>query len=482
MNKLFQTFKQIVSAVYHSLVLWFYFIKSLKFSKNPILIFNYEKWHLGIDYNTRKKSYQEFLTSLGYSVICINFNSRLMVFVLNIILNGFSFDIKKNHLLNNTFSSKFLSSYKYAYWDIHIAKKKFIESGIPTDRKNYRKKFDKFVHHPENYNHWDNIYKIFNSKKVRGLVLTQLSYEELPLARFGLDNNLKIIYFESFFGVKVINSSSNSIIDQTINLFNKCVEELTESELKKHVSIIEKRIKGIEKDTERNYLLSNISNKQKPIKNYYSFNTKAKKTLCLYLHCFTDAPNESRDTESYSSFVDYFELALYIIDYCARNKVPMLIKPHPGSSLYPIDKYYIQSLVDATHKYEKSHKLSVEWVGSDFTNFYLTKISNPVIVTARGSIVSECGFLGIPSISFSKSPWQSLKNLTYFAKSEADFERIFPIIEKYFKPELSKQEGIILSAALEIGYKNMAFKVGNKSSTISNRYSIKRAWELRQEL
>ena len=482
MKKIFQIFKKIIIGIYHNFVLWFYFIKSLKLNKNQILIFNYEKWHLGIDYNIRKKSYREFLISIGYNVICIDFNSRFMVFVLNTILNGFSFDLKENILLSNLFTSKFLSSYKYAYWDIYITKKNSINKGISTDKKNYRKKFDAFVHHPKNHNHWYRIYKIFNTKKVKGLVLTQLSYEELPLARFGLDNNLKIIYFESIFGIKVINSSNSSIIDQTSKAFNKCVEELTETELKKHVSIIEKRIMGIEKDTERNYLLHNISSKRQPVKNYYSLNSKAKKTLCLYLHCFTDAPNESRDTEAYSPFVDYFELALYVIDYCAKNKVPMLIKPHPGSSLYPIDKYYIQSLVDTTLKYKKSHNLSVEWVGNDFTNFYLTKISNPVLVTARGSVVSECGYLGIPSISFSKSPWQCLKNLTHFVESEADFEKIFPIVEKLYKPELSKQEGISLSAALEIGYKNMAFKLGNGSSTISTRYSIKRAWELRQEL
>ena len=268
-------------------------------------------------------------------------------------------------------------------------------------------------------------------------------------------------------------------MDLIIKSFENSIKKISLSELQKHRSIIDKRVVGIEKDTDRYYLFSTHS---KNTKDYRFFNIKAERTLCLYLHCFTDAPNEKRDTENYSPFVDYFELALYIIGYCANNKIPILIKPHPASSSYPSDKYYLESLIHATLNYEKTHNLSVEWVGNDFKNIYLKKLKNPILVTARGTVVSESAYLGIPSISFSKSSWYSFKNITYFVETEADFEKMFPVIDKLYKPDLSKKESILLSAALEIGYKNTAYKIGTKSLTVSNRHNLERAWKLREEI
>ena len=72
MKILIKLFKQNIASIYYDLILWFQFIKSIKLNNRPILIFNYEKWHLGIDYNLRKQSYKNFLTKLGYNIICID--------------------------------------------------------------------------------------------------------------------------------------------------------------------------------------------------------------------------------------------------------------------------------------------------------------------------------------------------------------------------------------------------------------------------
>jgi hypothetical protein len=480
MKRILQILKKNIKNSYYELVLWIHFIKSIKFDKNSILIFNYEKWHLGIDYQFRKKSYKEFLNSRKHNVICIDLNSHFAVFIFDIILNGFKSNFNRSELSKNFFTSEFFLSYNYGYWDSHIRKKIFFNKEIPTDRKKYRKIFNDFINKPLNLNHWNRIYNIFNNQKVKGLVLTQQAYEELPLARFALDNNIKIIYFESGNGIEVFNPSSHPLMNLSSKGFNQTAKTFSENELKKQASIIKKRIMGIEDDSERVFL----RNLKAPelIKNYFSFNNKAKKTLCLYLHAFTDSPNWNRDTEDYSPFLDFYEMALYVIEYCAKNNIPMIIKPHPESHSYSNDKYYLKALVDVTLKYKESHNLSVEWVGNDFINFYLTKISNPVVVTGRGTVVSECSYLGIPSISFCKSPWQDFKNVSFLVNSEVDFEKIFPIIDKLYQAELSKKEGIILSAMLERGMKTLAFKLGLNSATVSKRHKVETAWELRQEL
>ena len=88
-------------------------------------------------------------------------------------------------------------------------------------------------------------------------------------------------------------------------------------------------------------------------------------------------------------------MSLYVLEYCAVNKIPILIKPHPESDSYFNDKYYLDKLYQKTLEYKESHNLSIQWVGRDFVNYNLTKINNPVVVTGRGTVISECGYLGI---------------------------------------------------------------------------------------
>jgi hypothetical protein len=485
LKKIVYKLKYKIKNIYVVICLWAEFIKSINMSKKPILIFNYETWHYHTDYKYRKKKYKEFLNSKGYNVICIDLKSHIMVFILNLILNNFRFDFNKK-LTKNFYTHKFSSAFKYGYWDILVTQKNFININkhIAFERQKYKKFFSHSTNKPSNSNHWRRIYSIFNSKKlkVQGLVLTQTSYEELPLARFALDNKLKIIYFESFLGIQVINPTSRSLMDINRKGFNKIIKTLSETDLKKQITILNQRIKGIEKKTDRNYLLKDITNKRKPVKNYFSFKRKGGVTLCLYLHGFYDSANAGRDTHNYSSFIDFYDFSLYIIEYCAKNNVSMIIKPHPGSINYSKDKYYLKALADVVFKYKLSHNLAAEWVGNDFVNFYLTKISNPVVVTARGTIVSECGYLGVPSISFCNNPWRDLRNLSISVKSITHFEKIFPKIYKSYNSRLSMKEGIIMSAALEKGYQNQAMKIGPGSLTISERKGIESSWELRQEI
>jgi len=467
--------------IYLNSILWISFIKSINFNKKPILIFNNASWHLQIEYKFRKKTYIKFLSKQGYNVISVDFESNFMIYILNIILNGFNFDLKKKSLLKNIFTSKFISSFKYSNWDLYIKENYYFIKGISPNRKEYKKIFLENSSKPLNQKYWNKIYNIFNTEKVKGMVLTQQSYEELPLARFALDNNLKVIYFESETGIEVINPSNHSIMDLSKKAFNNSIKKLSKKDLKEHDSIINKRTKGENLKEERVFTID-LDIKKEPVKEYFSFNSKAKRTLCLYLHCFTDSPNHRRDTDDYSPFVDFFELALYIVEYCAKNKIPMIIKSHPESSSYPSDEYYLKSLYDITLKFKKTHNLIVEWVGDDFKNFYLTKLSNPILVTGRGTVVSECGYLGIPSISFVSNPWQDLKNVSFLVKSENEFEKMFHLIDKLYQPELAKKEGIILSAMFDRGFKNLPFKLGRTSKTIKSDRKIELSWEKREIL
>ena len=262
--------------------------------------------------------------------------------------------------------------------------------------------------------------------------------------------------------------------------FNASINTLSKTELQKHKSIIDKRITGVEKDSERVFL-KDISKLIAPVKKYPVFEYKVDRVVCLYLHCFTDSPNYLRDTNDYSPFLDNLDLALYIVEYCAKNKIPMIIKPHPESPSYENEKYYLESLRKATSKYKESLNLKVNWVGNDFTSVNLTRLSNPVLVTARGTVISECGYLGIPTITFSKSPWKDLKNLTFLAKSITDFERLMPIIDQLYNPKLAKKEGVMLSAMLDRGFKRHAFKFTTGSKTIGIR-SIQEMWDQREIL
>lgn len=302
----------------------------------------------------------------------------------------------------------------------------------------------------------------------------------MPLARFALDNNLQIIYFESTNGIELINPSNESLMDLSSKIFDKGVKTLKEKELEEQKLIIEDRILGKEEKSERIFL----KNLERDVKNKNDINFKSEenKTLCLYLHCFADSPNWNRDTDEYSPFIDFYEMSLYVLEYCAVNKIPILIKPHPESDSYFNDKYYLDKLYQKTLEYKESHNLSIQWVGRDFVNYNLTKINNPVVVTGRGTVISECGYLGIPSISFCKSPWQNLNNLSFLVETTNDFKKIFPNINNFFLPRSSKREALILSAMLERGMKRMTFKLARGSKTIKKRNSIDDSWVLRQEV
>jgi len=474
--------KKTIVSIYYRLILWSEVISSIKFNKKPLLIFNYQSWHIGIDYHVRKRKYKKLLISNGYNVIHIDFNSRIMLFVLDIMLNGLNkaiFGLNKENIYNIT-TSKFLLSYRYSYWDLFLRGERFSKIGIPNNRNKYKELFYQLTYKRLKGIYWSRIYSIFSSKKIDGLILTQQSYEEMPLARFSLDNNIKVIYFEAFNGIEVLNPTYDPIVDMYSRAFNASINTLSKTELQKHKSILDKRIMGVEKDSERIFS-KDISKVIAPVKMYPVFEYKVDRVVCLYLACFTDSPNFLRDTNDYSPFLDYLDLALYIVEYCAKNKIPMIIKPHPESPSYEYDKYYLESLRKATSKYKESQNLKVDWVGDDFTSINLTRLSNPLVVSARGTVISECGYLGIPTITFSKSPWMDLKNLTFLAKSTTDFERLMPIIDQLYNPKLAKKEGVMLSAMLDRCFKRSAFKItiGSKTSGIR---PIQEMWDQREIL
>jgi len=483
MRNLFTFFYKSFKTYYYYLILWIDVIMSIKINSKPLYIFNHEIWHLTIDYKSRKEKYRKFLKKKGYNVIYLDLKSPLMVFFLDIFLNGFSFKFYKNKKLNVSFTSKFFASIKYSYWDLNIRKKNFVSKKITIDKEKYKKIFNNICKKSFDHNYWTKICRIFRNKKISCLVLTQQAYEELPLARLALDNNVKVIYFETLNGIEVIKPSKKSFMSLTATAFNKSVKLVKDSDLKKHNSIIQNRVNGSEDDSLRGNIFPTKNKIKSKFDKTYSFlEFKSKKVLCLYLHCFTDSPNYRRDTEDYSIFIDFYEWALYLVEYCAKNKVPIIIKPHPHSKYYSNDNFYLASLKRALHKFSNSHELIFRWVNVDFKSFYLTKIANPIVVTARGTVVAESSYLGIPSISFCKSAWQNLKNLTYLVKDKNEFEKIFPIIETLFNKNLAKKEAVILSEMLDRGLSNMSYKIGPRSSTDNYRHSLDLSWKLRKIL
>ena len=174
-------------------------------------------------------------------------------------------------------------------------------------------------------------------------------------------------------------------------------------------------------------------------------------------------------------------ITLYIIEYCSENGIPLIIKPHPEADAYPKDKKFMNSLIDVVNKSKKNFGLRVEWVDDNFTFDQLIKLDNPVVVTGRGTVVTECGYCGVPAITFFESPWCNLKNLSFLVKSTNDFSKVLLSIDKAYSPELAKKEAIILSAMLDRGFNRHAFKIEKGSKTGGDR-SIEEMWNKKEVL
>ena len=461
---------------------WHVFLKTLPLLERPTLIFNTEDWHFMIDYSKRKEKYRTFLEEKGHKVTCIDLNSKYMVFILDIVLNGITKTLPISSI-NSYLKSKtsmFFWSQKYSYWDLILRSKKLDKINLVVSSHKYRNIFYLFTDkNCYNRSIWNGVLNIFNNSNVQGVILTQQAYEELPIARSALDSNIEVIYFEALNGIEILNPSKFSMIDKYSKAFDLSIGALPEEYLKRHDDILSKRIQG--KEISERIFLRDTSREVNPNAVYSSHNWKSSRIICLYLHCFTDSPNWLRDTEGYSPFVDFYEMSLYIIEYCSENGIPLIIKPHPEADAYPKDKKFMNSLIDVVNKSKKNFGLRVEWVDDNFTFDQLIKLDNPVVVTGRGTVVTECGYCGVPAITFFESPWCNLKNLSFLVKSTNDFSKVLLSIDKAYSPELAKKEAIILSAMLDRGFNRHAFKIEKGSKTGGDR-SIEEMWNKKEVL
>ena len=122
---------------------WHVFLKTLPLLERPTLIFNTEDWHFMIDYSKRKEKYRTFLEEKGHKVTCIDLNSKYMVFILDIVLNGITKTLPISSI-NSYLKSKtsmFFWSQKYSYWDLILRSKKLDKINLVVSSHKYRNIF-----------------------------------------------------------------------------------------------------------------------------------------------------------------------------------------------------------------------------------------------------------------------------------------------------------------------------------------------------
>lgn len=433
-------------------LVWYRFIKSLFFLRENFSFMTLEEWHMGNYYDDRKKKYKLlFQKKPNLSVIDVDLQSKLMIkFLLFylLIIKKFKFKNKKNPKIK-----KSIFDYKYIHqksnWDMKIKymfnekiSEKFRGNNF-VDYTEYRSLFKKFANYKLDKEYLKCLCKLFNLKNLESIILTQDSYTEWATTSLALKYKVKLIVLESKIGTAVYSHLKKDLNEQIGEYQLKLSKSISEKELKIAENNLEERVFG-------NYISKNMFYmKQIQKEKQYEIKSKLKKPIILFLHAFGDAPNRRILNKDLSCFVDFYDMALFIIDTCFQKKIPLYIKPHPNRQDYKSDIIFQNSIQKVLLKYKDlDNSFYYEWIDDFFPSFKFKELENPVAITGRGSVQLECGYLGIPMLTFIKTEHMAF-SFSKFVKSQSDFYDNYLKAYENYNNILSKKDAILFEATME---------------------------------
>ena len=385
--------------------IFFLFLNSLIFQKNKKKLFLYsiKPWQLKSQFYYRRQIYQKKIIEENNDIKIINvdFSNSIILAILAYYLNIF-YKKEKNSfskLIKNKISKKILNLYEailYSKWDtflrdLHSQKIEF----LPISYKSMIEYFQNFYFKIEK----KKIKKIIDIARFQNItvIYTEESYEEWEDIVIFFKYNSKVINFENDFGFIKYEKNFTSNLDTRFSnfLFHK-TKKLNEESLLEAEKDLNFRVNG-EYDKSKSLFytvriddeISNIDYKIKNFKNNAIFH---------FCHAFADASNKR--IFSKHNFNCYYEMTLFVIEYCSKNNVPLYLKLHPTRYTYTSEQIYNRSLKKCLEMHSKKNpNFYFELIEDRFNNKNISKLKNVVAVTGRGTSSLECGYLKIPIIN-----------------------------------------------------------------------------------
>jgi len=379
--------------------LWIRFLISLFTLKKKFQIFSLEGWHLGQDLEKRKKYYANLLEKeTNTKVIDLNLQSNMMIkFFLRYLKIRGLYNFPKENLITKKVKNdliKFNESYWKSKWDISLREKNFFEEKILTsDRNAYKKYFDKFTKKiPKN--EIKIRIRLFLNKSIDNLFLFSESYEEWSWSILASKYSVRNIFLESELGLICNKFTQEMDFSKRLSNHYKILSKtLSINEINFAEKNLENRVNGIYSSSHMYYM----TRTDLKIRDQYKLREIKDDAIILFLHAFVDAPNK-RINKSFN-FLDAYDAALFVVDFCTKNKIPLYIKPHPNRYDFHSEIKFINSLKRAAQDMGLRDNTYVEFIDGSFHQNELKKFKNIVAVTGRGSVSVECGFLKIPTIN-----------------------------------------------------------------------------------
>ena len=379
--------------------LWIRFLISLFTLKKKFQIFSLEGWHLGQDLEKRKKYYANLLEKeTNTKVIDLNLQSNMMIkFFLRYLKIRGLYNFPKENLITKKVKNdliKFNESYWKSKWDISLREKNFFEEKIlSSDRNAYKKYFEKFTKKiPKN--EIKIRIRLFLNKSIDNLFLFSESYEEWSWSILASKYSVRNIFLESELGLICNKFTQEMDFSKRLSNHYKILSKtLSINEINFAEKNLENRVNGIYSSSHMYYM----TRTDLKIRDQYKLREIKDDAIILFLHAFVDAPNK-RINKSFN-FLDAYDAALFVVDFCTKNKIPLYIKPHPNRYDFHSEIKFINSLKRAAQDMGLRDNTYVEFIDGSFHQNELKKFKNLVAVTGRGSVSVECGFLKIPTIN-----------------------------------------------------------------------------------
>ena len=301
--------------------------------------------------------------------------------------------------VKNKVSKKILNLYEaihYSKWDtflrdLHSKKIEF----LPITYKNTIEYFQNFYFRLDR----KKVRKIIDISRFQNItvIYTEESYEEWEDIVIFFKYNVNILNFENDFGfIKFQNNFKANLDTRFSNFFLDKTSELNNDSLLKAERDLSFRVNGEYHKSKSLYYT--VRHDDKISKIDYQIKKFKDNAIFHFCHAFADASNK-RIFSKYN-FNSYYEMTLFIIEFCSKNNVPLYLKLHPTRYTYISEQIYNRSLKKCLEMHSKNNSnFYYELIEDRFNNEQITKLKNVVAVTGRGTSSIECGFLRIPIIN-----------------------------------------------------------------------------------
>lgn len=134
-----------------------------------------------------------------------------------------------------------------------------------------------------------------------------------------------------------------------------------------------------------------------------------KNKVIMLLHDFFDAPHSYK----WIIFEDFWAWATETIEFCSRNRIPLVIKPHPNQS---------PASIEVTKKLKAQYREYdfIEWIAPTIGNSAIFAQKPKLILTVFGSVAPEAAYCKLKVLLAGDHPAINFA-IGYTAKSKKDY-------------------------------------------------------------